>query len=178
MRLTREKAAKNRQTIIEAASRLFRERGFDGVGLADLMKEAGFTQGGFYNHFPSKEALAAEAASAGLRRSNSRLAGADLPQFVDRYLSPRHRDRRAEGCTLASLACDAARQGEQVQARFAEGIDEELNILAGRLGESRERAVQLLSEIVGAVILARAVADASPSLSDEILLANRRKLIS
>jgi TetR/AcrR family transcriptional repressor of nem operon len=177
MRLTKAKAAENRQSIVDAASRLFRERGFDGVGLNDLMKEAGFTQGGFYNHFSSKEALAAEAASAGLQASNAKLAKADLPRFIERYLSPRHRDHRSAGCTLASLASDAARQGEQVQARFAEGIDEELNLLARHLGESRERAAQLLSQMVGAVILARSVADANPTLSDEILCANQSKLV-
>jgi TetR/AcrR family transcriptional regulator, transcriptional repressor for nem operon len=177
MRLTKEKAAENRQSIIDAASRLFRQRGFDGVGLNDLMKEAGFTQGGFYNHFSSKEELAGEAAAAGIRVSNSRLAKSELPQAIERYLSPKHRDNRDEGCTFAALASDAARQGKQVQASFAEGINEELNILAGQFGKSREEAVQLLSEMVGAVILARAVADADPSLSDEILQANRRKLL-
>jgi TetR/AcrR family transcriptional regulator, transcriptional repressor for nem operon len=178
MRLTKEKAAENRQSIIDAASRLFRERGFDGVGLADLMKEAGFTQGGFYNHFSSKEELAAEAAAAGMRISNSRLAKGELPQVIDRYLSTRHRDARATGCTYAALAGDAARQGKQVQARFADGIEEQLKILSGHLGGSREKAVQVLSEMIGALVLARAVAEADPALSDEILQANRRKLVS
>ena len=177
MRLTKEKAVENRQSIIDAASRLFRERGFDGVGLNELMKEAGFTQGGFYNHFSSKEELAAEAAGAGMRVSNARLAKTELPQAVERYLSARHRDNRSVGCTFAALAGDAAREGAPVQARFAEGIHEELGILAGSLGESREQAVQLLSQMVGAVILARAVAQADPTLSDEILAANRRKLL-
>ncbi|HMF74639.1 MAG TPA: TetR/AcrR family transcriptional regulator [Bryobacteraceae bacterium] len=184
MRLTKEKAAENRLSILNAAGRLFRERGFDGVGLNDLMKAAGFTQGGFYNHFPSKEALAAESAAMELKRTNARLVDADLPKFLSSYLSPAHRDNKAEGCTLAALACDASRHGEQVQASFAEAIDEELDILAGRLAETnakpraeaRERAAQLLSQLVGALILARTVAGANSSLSDEILQANRRTL--
>ena len=191
MRLTKEQATENRQSIIETAGRLFRASGFHGVSVADLMKAAGFTHGGFYNHFPSKEALAAEAALAGLQRSNATLtetlmdqAGSDhsaLWLFIEAYLSSAHRENRADGCTIASLASDAARQDEQVQASFAKGIDEELDILASYFAKTpaedqddlpasaRERAIQLLSELVGAIILARAVAQANLSLSDEIL---------
>ena len=101
--------------------------------------------------------------------------------FIQAYLSSAHRDNRADGCTIASLASDAARQDEQVQASFAKGIDEELDILASYFAKTpaqdqedipasaRESAVQLLSELVGAIILARAVAQANLSLSDEIL---------
>jgi TetR/AcrR family transcriptional repressor of nem operon len=191
MRLTQEQATENRQRIIETAGRLFRESGFNGVSVAELMNAAGFTHGGFYNHFPSKEALAAEAALAGLQRSNTSLtealmdqAGSDhsaLWPFIEAYLSSAHRDNRADGCTIASLASDAARQDEQVQASFAKGIDEELDILASYFAKTpaedqddlpasaRERAVHMLSELVGAIILARAVAQANRSLSDEIL---------
>jgi TetR/AcrR family transcriptional regulator, transcriptional repressor for nem operon len=195
MRLTKEQATEHRQRIIETAGRLFRESGFNGVSVADLMNAAGFTHGGFYNHFPSKEALAAEAALAGLQRSNAALtetlmdqdqAGSDhsaLWPYIEAYLSSAHRDNRADGCTIASLASDAARQDEQVQASFAQGIDEELDILASYFAKTpaqdqedmpasaRERAVQLLSELVGAIMLARAVAQANLSLSDEILAA-------
>jgi TetR/AcrR family transcriptional repressor of nem operon len=191
MRLTKEQATENRQSIIETAGGLFRESGFNGVSVAELMKAAGFTHGGFYNHFPSKEALAAEAALAGLQRSNATLTEALMGQagsnhsalvpFIESYLSPAHRDNRADGCTIASLASDAARQDEQMQASFAKGIDEELDILASYFAKThaedqddmpvsaRERAVRMLSELVGAIILARAVAQANLSLSDEIL---------
>src|SRR5260370_17580808 len=80
MRLTQEQATENRQRIIETAGRLFRESGFNGVSVADLMKAAGFTHGGFYNHFPSKEALAASAALPGLQRSNATLTGPLMDQ--------------------------------------------------------------------------------------------------
>jgi TetR/AcrR family transcriptional repressor of nem operon len=197
MKLSREQAANNRQRIIETAGRLFRLHGFDGVGLADLMKAAGFTHGGFYNHFPSKEALAAEAASSGLNHSSLRLSdtlmdenktgGSSLTKYVERYLSSKHRDGRESGCTIAALAGDAAREGKEIQERFAQGIEEELEIFASHLvrgskhGTSsfsaRERAIPLLAELVGAIILARAVAEANPSLSEEILRTTRRSLL-
>jgi TetR/AcrR family transcriptional regulator, transcriptional repressor for nem operon len=198
MKLTKEQAADNRQSIIETAGRLFREHGFDGVGVADLMKAAGFTHGGFYNHFSSKTALATEAASAGLKHSNAKLsdalineprtANSGLADYIEHYLSAEHRDDRASGCTIASLACDAARQTKDIQAGFAAGIEEGLGIFAsyyakrdskaqGSGGSARERAIQLMAELVGTVILARAVAHANPSLSDEILQANSRKFL-
>jgi len=197
MKLTKQKAAHNRQRIVETAGRLFREQGFDGVGVADLMKVAGFTHGGFYNHFPSKDALAAEAASSGLNTSNSKLSDAlgdaessgnsGLAKFVERYLSSEHRDDRAGGCTIASLAGDAARETKEIQASFAKGIEDELGIFASYFAKSgsedqgsplsaRERAIRLMAELVGAVLLARAVARANPSLSDEILRTARRML--
>jgi TetR/AcrR family transcriptional repressor of nem operon len=196
MKLTKEQAANNRQRIIETAGRLFRLQGFDGVGLADLMKTAGFTHGGFYNHFPSKEALAAEAASSGLNHSSSKLSDAlmderktgrsGLARFVERYLSSEHRDGRESGCTIAALACDAAREGREIQERFAQGIEEELEIFGSYLTKgskseasllsAREHAILLLAELVGAIILARAVDQANPSLSEDILRTSRRNL--
>jgi TetR/AcrR family transcriptional regulator, transcriptional repressor for nem operon len=197
MKLTKEQVAENRQSIIETAGRLFREHGFDGVGLADLMKAAGFTHGGFYNHFSSKAALAAEAASLGMKNSTSKLSDAlmneerrgssGLAKHVEHYLSPAHRDDRAGGCTIASLASDAARGNEEIQVGFARGIEEELNTLAsyfakvdkgqGSAFSARERAIQLMSELLGALILARAVAHADPSLSDQVLQVGRRKIL-
>jgi TetR/AcrR family transcriptional regulator, transcriptional repressor for nem operon len=197
MRLSKEKAADNRQHIIESASRLFRQHGFNGVGLADLMKAAGFTHGGFYNHFSSKEALASEAASLGLKRSNLKISAtledgektgsASLKKFVERYLSSEHRDNRGSGCTIASLGCDAGRESKEIQASFAKGIEEELAIFAryfakrgakeGSPFSARAQAIHLLAQLVGAVILARAVAEANPLLSDEILQNSRRYLL-
>ncbi|WP_224248931.1 TetR/AcrR family transcriptional regulator [Hyalangium gracile] len=196
MRLTQEQAAENRRKILETAGRLFRERGFDGVGVADLMKAAGFTHGGFYNHFPSKQALAAEACSGAFERSASKLA-CELEQaparawrdFLEHYLSPEHRDDPGQGCTLAALAADAGRQGKEVQESFSEGLEkvfalaqEHLSTAApdkrkGTEASTRERAIQMMSEVVGAVVLARAVAEADPELSDEILEASRRKFL-
>ena len=194
MKLTKDQAANNRRTIIETAGRLFREHGFDGIGVADLMKAAGFTHGGFYNHFSSKSALAAEVACSGLKDSASDLSNvlindqrpgsSGLAKFVESYLSPEHRDNRATGCTLASLACDVARRDKEIQARFSAGIEELLNIYASCFAKdqdsvfsARDRAIQMMSELLGALILARAVARANPSLSDQILQINRRKIL-
>src|ERR1700694_1598125 len=97
MRLTKDEAERNRQEILDAAEKLFRERGFDGVGVADLMKAAGFTHGGFYNHFASQDELAAEASAAGVKRSNAAFAGSlgkagadGWKAYVRQYLSPAH----------------------------------------------------------------------------------------
>ncbi|HZC34474.1 MAG TPA: TetR/AcrR family transcriptional regulator, partial [Chthoniobacterales bacterium] len=165
-----------------------------GIGVADLMKAAGFTHGGFYNHFSSKSALAAEVACSGLKDSASDLSNvlindqrpgsSGLAKFVESYLSPEHRDNRATGCTLASLACDVARRDKEIQARFSAGIEELLNIYASCFAKNqdsvfsaRDRAIQMMSELLGALILARAVARANPSLSDQILQVNRRKIL-
>ncbi|MFP2908002.1 TetR/AcrR family transcriptional regulator [Pyxidicoccus sp. 3LFB2] len=195
MRVSKEQAARNRQSIIDTASRLFRERGVDGVGVADLMKEAGFTHGGFYNHFPSKEALVVEAcgsafeeALAGLMKSldsGKGRSGAAFSRYVEQYLTPRHRDDASSGCPMAGLAVDAGRQGEEVQSAYAAGLEKVLEVFAGQLSRSapdakgedsatRERAMRLLSEMVGALVLARAVAEANPTLSEEILQASRK----
>jgi TetR/AcrR family transcriptional repressor of nem operon len=194
MRLTKKQAAENRRQILEAAAGLFREHGFAGVAIADLMKAAGFTHGGFYNHFASKEAIAAEASSTLIARSNAALADAlgqktsrqrakAWRQYLDHYLSVEHRDAPASGCAVASLATDVARQGKAVQSSFAEGIENVIDILAANLpkakpgqgpAKTREQAVRQWSEMVGALVLSRAVADADPALSEEILAASRR----
>jgi TetR/AcrR family transcriptional regulator, transcriptional repressor for nem operon len=198
MRLTKEQAASNRQAILDAAGRLFRTRGFDAVSVADLMDEAGFTHGGFYNHFPSKEALAAEVTAASVGRSNAALAAGSgasanaktLARYLEGYLSPRHRDDPSGGCTIAALAGDASRQSTAVQATFAEGIEALVAIVAGQLLEgtgegprakgkraiaaTREKAMRVVSEMVGSLVLSRAVASANPALSDAILAASRR----
>jgi TetR/AcrR family transcriptional repressor of nem operon len=175
MRLTKEQAAANRKRILEAASRLFRERGFDGVGVADVMAEAGFTHGGFYNHFLSKEALAAEACREQIERSSAnRKASLDVDpaawvDFVTDYVSRRHRDQPGEGCTVASLAADAGRQGADVQQPFAEGIERTAGLLAVAMGEPEASGLRLWSELVGAVVLSRAVKKSDAALADRIL---------
>ena len=105
MRVTREKASENRARIVEMASRLFREKGFDGVGLDAIMKEAGLTHGGFYGHFTCKEDLAAEAVARALVQSAGRRSRyGNVADFVSDYLSESHFADRANGCVLAALA--------------------------------------------------------------------------
>ena len=192
MKLTRQQAKTNRAAILEAAQRLFRERGFEGVGVADLMREAGFTHGGFYNHFPSKDALAAEACAEALSKANAALAdslqrgkGNPWRRYLGAYLSKEHRDDPGSGCTLGALSADAARQGPELQAGFAKAIEQVIGIFADHLARAspaepraslRARAVQRFSEMIGALVLSRTVAGADPQLSEEILSANRRWL--
>jgi TetR/AcrR family transcriptional repressor of nem operon len=184
MRLTKEQAAENRRLILAAAARLFRERGFDGVGVADIMAEAGFTHGGFYNHFPSKEALAAESCAAEIDRSAMANAASLDPEAGHRtwvdlandYVSRQHRDQPARGCTIAALAADAARQGSEVQAAFADGIERMVSLLANAMGEPREHALRLTSELVGSIILSRSVKKSDPALAEQILEATRTAL--
>jgi TetR/AcrR family transcriptional regulator, transcriptional repressor for nem operon len=186
MKVTKAQAQANRARIVETASRLFRERGYDGVGIADLMAAAGFTHGGFYKHFPSKADLMAEAATCGFAQSDDRSRGADAVEIVKQYLSRAHRDAPAQGCTLAALSADAARQPESVKASFAAGIDVLLTSLASHAGapeegkrkrELRALRIEVLAQAVGALVLSRACPDDSP-LADEILSVCRTAAVS
>ncbi len=171
MRVSRIQAAENRETVINVASRLFREHGFDGIGLKDLMKGAGLTQGAFYKQFASKDDLAAQAsrramASAFNRWSATAAAnpGDPLGALIARYLSPEHREERMDGCPVAALGSDAARQSAGVKASFEAGIREYLALLGSWVGdaageEPSDTAMTILSTLVGAVVLSRAVND-------------------
>ena len=180
MRVSRVQAEENRQTVINVASRLFREHGFDGIGLKDLMKGAGLTQGAFYKQFASKEDLAAQASGRALESASRRwsAAAATSPQdplgaVIAFYLSMEHRGERMDGCPVVALGSDAARQGADVKASFEAGIRAHLEIL-GRLiasetdGETPNgKAMAILSTMVGAVTLSRVVND--PDLAQAIL---------
>jgi len=139
MRVSRIQAAENRQTVINVASRLFRERGFDGIGLKDLMEGAGLTQGAFYKQFASKEDLAVEASRRALESASHRWSDAaeqnpddPLGAVIAFYLSADHREEKMDGCPIVALGSDAARQGPEVKAAFEAGIKAHLEVL-GRL---------------------------------------------
>ncbi|MDN8660581.1 TetR/AcrR family transcriptional regulator [Stenotrophomonas indicatrix] len=185
MKVTKAQAQANRAHIVETASTLFRERGYDGVGVADLMAAAGFTHGGFYKHFGSKADLMAEAAACGLTSSAAAVADLDVQAFVSEYLSRAHRDGPGQGCTLAALCTDAARQTEAVKAAFAAGIEAKLATRATQEGQAqrdpddaaRARRIALMAQAVGALVLSRSCPDESP-LADEILDACRADLLA
>jgi TetR/AcrR family transcriptional regulator, transcriptional repressor for nem operon len=185
MKVTKKKALENRARIVEVASTLFRERGYDGVGVADLMAAAGFTHGGFYKHFRSKADLMAEAAARGFSQSAATIEGADPAVFVQEYLSRKHRDQLGNGCTFAALSGDAARQSESIKQAFATGIENQLTILERGDGavseiakrEARAKRIDLLAHIVGALVLSRACPDDSP-LADEILEICRTEVLN
>lgn len=181
MKVTKKQAQANRAHIVETASALFRERGYDGVGIADLMAAAGFTQGGFYKHFRSKADLMAESASCGLLQSAELTVGSSASEFVKVYLSREHRDNRASGCTMAALCGDAARKEDDVRATFAAGIEAQLAVLQDKhniadSAQARAKHLALMAQVVGAIVLSRACPDDS-RLADEILAACRDTLL-
>lgn len=179
MRVSRAQAEENRQNVIDVASRLFRQHGFDGIGLKDLMEGAGMTQGAFYKQFASKEDLVAQASARAFESATARWGDAaaanpkdPLGAILGFYLSKGHRKEKAEGCPLVALAADASRQSAEVRDGFEAGVREHLNFLSRLLteadgGNERAKAMAILSTMVGAVTLSRAVND--PRLAQAIL---------
>jgi len=188
VKVSKEPAARHRAAIVEAAARLFRERGVDGVGVAEITRAAGLTHGGFYGHFASKEALAEEAcaqsfAAVGQRLPERLVAEGGLDAFLAAYLSRRHRDEPGDGCPMAALASEIPRREDALQGRFGAGVAAYVDALADALHaqgiaapEARGRAILLLAALVGGLALARATARAEPELSDELLATLRREL--
>jgi TetR/AcrR family transcriptional regulator, transcriptional repressor for nem operon len=178
MRRSKEDAAQTRARAVRAAAQLFRARGFEGVGLKDIMHAIGMTHGGFYRHFASKDALATEAVAAaseevltGQRACAQSLApGEAFRGFIEGYLSAEHVAHPERGCPLAALATDGGRQPAPTRQAFTSAIAARLAALEAVLPEGatrRQRALQTLASIVGAVVLARATTD--PALAQEIL---------
>lgn len=184
VRVTKQQAAENRSRILTEASRLFRERGLSGVGVDALTEAAGLTHGSLYSQFGSKERLAEEAlreamSGSGLSRSAETPDARGLAAVIDGYLSAAHRDRPGKGCSFAALGCEMARQPPALREVFTEGLKRAADRLAGLLPEAGEasrddRALALLSGLVGALVLARAVDD--PALSDRFLTATAAAL--
>ena len=168
-----ETAAKHEQ-IVKEASRLFRERGFENVSVAEVMKAAGLTHGAFYSHFGSKEELQAAAVAYGqevsLKRVQRSKESKNKGSYADGYLSTRHRDNPGDGCTMAALAQEVARSKPELKSAFEQGLEE---ILSAR-GGGRKEAIFQAAAMVGGIVLARAVQDRR--LSDEILQSVRQKL--
>ena len=171
MRVSRIQAEENRQTVINVASRLFREHGFDGIGLKGLMEGAGLTQGAFYKQFASKEDLTAQASRRAFESALRRWSAAaeehpedPLGAVLAFYLTMDHRAEKMDGCPIVALGADAARQSNDVKASFEAGIKAHLELLGRwfREADSEEpsgKAMAALSTMVGAVVLSRAVND-------------------
>ena len=184
MGVSRQQAAENRSAIVAAAERLFRVRGVDAVGLTELMKEAGFTQGGFYNHFKSKDALVAAVMEKAMQdRADSPSAGSPAKQAA-LYLSAAHRDNVEAGCALSGFAGDAPRMSDAARACYARGLAGYLERLERMIAtegataeQTRRDAIAMFSQMVGAVVLSRAIAGTDPAFADEILDAGRRSLV-
>lgn len=180
-RVSQAEAEENRRRVVDTASRLFRERGTH-VSVADLMKAAGLTHGGFYKQFASKKALVDEATAhafaelarrhaAGLKTYEGQRDAAQ-EALIDVYLSPKHRDEPADGCPVAALATDIAREGGGREARraYTEGVADFADFLA----TDDQNGIVRLSTLFGALVLSRAT-EGSP-LSEEILAAARAAL--
>jgi len=170
MKVSREQMAENRRRILDAAGRLFRAKGFDAVTVAEVMKAAGLTHGGFYGHFSSKDDLIAETlAEILVAEPGKELA---FQSFLDAYLSPKHRDNAAMGCPTAGLAALTRHQAASSRKAMTDGLRSQFERLAkvspgSTAAKKRRAAIGTWSAMVGAVILARAVEDRA--LSDEIL---------
>ncbi len=185
MKVTKEKAAQNRSALVQAAGRLFRERGIDGVGVAEICKAAGLTHGALYAQFPSKHALAAAALAQGLEHSLARIRAATdsrrpmLSDYLDFYMARSRRDNIAGACPMTASASEIARQDAAVSARFSEGFERTIETVQAALGvtgssaTARERALTIVTAMIGGIAVSRAVRQARPRLSNEILAAVR-----
>ena len=181
MRVSKEQAAKNRNRILEAASRLIRERGIASVGVDALAEAAGMTHGSLYSQFGSKERLVEEAVAYAISAKGREVPEAfALDDYVSEYLSAAHRDEPGGGCPFAALSCEMARQSAGVRERFTAGVRGVVALLSGRMGsglkpkQREEKALAATASLVGALVLARAVND--PKLSDDILRATKNRL--
>jgi TetR/AcrR family transcriptional regulator, transcriptional repressor for nem operon len=188
MRVSREQATQNRQKILAAATRLFRERGISATGVDAISEDAGLTHGAIYSQFGSKEAIVAEAmreAQAGSRLLWRRLADRNGPRqafaaIVAQYLSPAHRDAVGRGCIVASLGSEIAKQPERVRDSFTAELKEGLEYLADVMkgddpSHQGDEAIEAFATMAGALMLARAVSD--ETLSRRILEVTARRVI-
>lgn len=191
MRRTKLAKQQTHERIVAAATRRFRAGGIAGVGVADVMGEAGLTHGGFYAHFASKDALVAEACGAGLAQSRERIirkiqrepAERRIAAYIDLYLSAEHRDHPEAGCVMPTLSGEVARSSSEVRAAFTLAYNDYRNALASLLqdtdndgdggseDEASDEAMVLLAGLAGTMLLARAVDD--PALSERMLRVNR-----
>jgi TetR/AcrR family transcriptional repressor of nem operon len=182
MRHSKTEKANTHKRIVAVAAKKFREEGLTGIGISDLMKEAGLTVGGFYKHFKSRDALVAEAVGSALdlwqRQVDSAASGGPpvtYESLVDGYLSEIHRDHPGVGCAVGALAPDLARTSKRTRTVVTQKIRNNIELLATLIrgtngkasGTARSRAITTYCALVGAIGMARAVSD--EELSREIL---------
>jgi TetR/AcrR family transcriptional repressor of nem operon len=185
MRISKEKAAENRAALIRAASKLFRERGIDGVGVAEISKEAGLTHGALYAHFKSKEELALEALSYGFEQTQARMFAStvdgmpDLAAYLDYYLSLEDGKEYGARCPMSAAASEIGRQDKAISMRFTEGYMVMVRTFERQIGADRPgsdalaRAMAVVAAMIGSMSVARGVAKANPALSEQVLKAAR-----
>ncbi|MBR0813420.1 TetR/AcrR family transcriptional regulator [Bradyrhizobium diazoefficiens] len=184
MRYSREHKQETHDRIVKKASVRLREKGAHGIGVADLMKEAGLTHGGFYAHFDSREALVMEAFAYAMDRSMDhwrKLADEAAPEkrlalVAESYLSTLHRDNPGTGCSIPALGAEIARESPKTRKAFAGKLDEMIELLADYIPNiprkaARKQAIATLATMAGTMLLARVAG--SSELSDEVLKAGR-----
>jgi len=174
---SRAEKAKTHEKIVALASKRFREKGLAGIGIAELMKEAGLTVGGFYKHFGSRDELVAEAVGSALGRWKGKLEAAaaggppvTCQSLVDDYLSERHRDHPGTGCPMSALAGEIARSEKRTRALVTQEAKDSIALLTKLIGDgddARSQAILTYCALIGAIGMARAVSD--EKLSREIL---------
>jgi TetR/AcrR family transcriptional regulator, transcriptional repressor for nem operon len=187
MRYSKIHKEETRKKILEAASRLFREKGYEGIGVDAIMNEVGLTAGGFYSHFDSKEALFAEALGSAFdsrgkslqANLNSKSEVDPLKNLVYGYLSRTHRDMVAEGCIFPTMTTDVVRGSDETRASYEKRLQKFISTIETQLPEGnsaeKERAIAILVQLIGGVMIARAVKD--EKLSGDILKACRQAAI-
>jgi TetR/AcrR family transcriptional repressor of nem operon len=188
MRYSKEHKLETHARIVKKASVRLREKGAHGIGVADLMKDAGLTHGGFYAHFDSREALVIEAFAYAMDRSTDRwrqLAGQAAPDqrlatFVDSYLSPQHRDNPGNGCAIPALGAEIARESPKTRKAFAAKLDQMIEMMSeqfhgGPSKSARKHAMAALATMMGSVVLARVAGNGD--LSEELLSAGREAVL-
>jgi TetR/AcrR family transcriptional repressor of nem operon len=179
MGYSKAQKAKTHERIVKLASKRFREEGLAGIGIAELMKEAGLTVGGFYKHFDSRDDLVAEAVSSAFGGWKRRVEAAEsggapvsYEKLIDEYLNEAHRDNPGTGCAFSALAPEIARSDKRTRALTSEQVRNDIQLIATLLPgidkrTARSRAILIFSALVGAMSLARAVSN--EALSREIL---------
>lgn len=182
---SRADKAQTHERLVEAAAARFREKGLDGISLADLMKELGLTHGGFYKHFASRDALVTEAVEHAYQDGERSVATLvdeqgklDLSRYVNAYLSDSHRDSPGSGCAISALSADISRRGEDARARYRQQLDGIFtrigNSFPGDEAAQRKQAIAFMTRMYGAILIARGAGDSE--LSNEILETVREQI--
>jgi TetR/AcrR family transcriptional repressor of nem operon len=182
MKVTKEQSELNRLALLDAAARLFKQHGIDGVGVADICKAAGLTHGALYKHFTDKQDLAAQAFAHSFRKGFdwTTKAGSSkaptLATFLDQYLSRRVRDDHAAGCPVVTAACDTGRQSEAVSQSYTAGFQELRDGLQAVMGDDPAKATLAVAALIGAMAISRGVAKTDPALANDVLKQVRQQI--
>jgi TetR/AcrR family transcriptional regulator, transcriptional repressor for nem operon len=188
MRYSREHKLETHARIVKRASVRLREKGAHGIGVADLMKDAGLTHGGFYAHFDSREALVIEAFAHAMDRSTERwrkigettAPDKRLAMIVDSYLTPVHRDDPGHGCAIPTLGAEIARESPKTRKAFAAKLEQMIDMMADQISDvsrkaARKQAMSAIATMMGTLVMARVAG--TGEFSEEILAAGREAVL-